>query len=147
MWAIFMYLCYFLIYREIDRYMLCTFLRNLIIYMLGTTQPGFRSCNPPWLTLSEGPWDPKPLRRQSLSPWQGCRLCPLYLPCLAPGLTSYPMTGKIAHGRDDLRQAPSWRGPQGRTWGAMEKEGNGPSPLGFDRAWVLILSARNLLIS
>ena len=37
--------------------------------MLGTTLPGFRSCNLPWLRLSERPWDHKPLRRQSLSSW------------------------------------------------------------------------------
>ena len=46
--------------------------------LLGTSLPGFRDCNPPWLRLSERPWDPKPLRRQSLSPWQGCSLCSLY---------------------------------------------------------------------
>ena len=57
------------------------------------------------------------------------------------------MTGKIPQGTDDLRQAWSWRGPQGRTWGAIEKGDDGPSPLGFDIAWVLILSARSLLIS
>ena len=27
--------------------------------------------------------------------------------------------GKILQGRDDLTQAWSWRGPQGRTWGAL----------------------------
>ena len=37
--------------------------------MLGTTLPGFRNCNPSWLRLSERPWDPKPLGRQSSSPW------------------------------------------------------------------------------
>ena len=31
------------------------------------------------------------------------------------------MTGKIPQGRDDLRQAWLQRGPQGRTWGAIEK--------------------------
>ena len=35
--------------------------------MLGTILPGFKSCKPPWLRLSEGPWDHKPLSRQSLS--------------------------------------------------------------------------------
>ena len=35
--------------------------------MLGATLPGFRSCNPSWLRLSERPWDHKSLRRQSLS--------------------------------------------------------------------------------
>ena len=39
--------------------------------LLGTTLPGFRSCNPPWLRLSQWPWGHKPLRRQSLSPWEG----------------------------------------------------------------------------
>ena len=45
--------------------------------LLGTALPGFRGCNPSWLRLSQS-WDHKPLRRQSLSPWQGCHLCPLY---------------------------------------------------------------------
>ena len=51
---------------------------------LGTTLPGVRSCNPPWLRLSERSWDPKPLRRQSLSPWRGHHLCPLYFTLLGP---------------------------------------------------------------
>ena len=38
----------------------------------------------PWLRLSERPWDHKPLRRQSLSPWQGRHLCPLYFTLLGP---------------------------------------------------------------
>ena len=46
-------------------------------WLLGTALPGFRSCNPPWLRLSQN-WDHKPRRRQSLSPWQGCHLCPLH---------------------------------------------------------------------
>ena len=29
-------------------------------------------------------WDHKPLRRQSLSPWQGRHLCPLYFTLLGP---------------------------------------------------------------
>ena len=57
------------------------------------------------------------------------------------------MTSKISQRRDDLRQAQLRSGPQGRTWEAIEKGGDGPSPLGFDIAWVLILSARSLLIS
>ena len=40
--------------------------------------------NPPWLRLSQRPWDHNPLRRQSLSPWQGCRLCLLYFTLLGP---------------------------------------------------------------
>ena len=52
--------------------------------MLGTTLPGFRSCKTPWPRLSDKPWDHKPLRRQSLSPWQGHRLCPLYSTLLGP---------------------------------------------------------------
>ena len=52
--------------------------------MLGTALPGFRSCNPSWLKLSERPWDPKPLRRQSLSPWQEHHLYPLYFTLLGP---------------------------------------------------------------
>ena len=39
------------------------------------------------------------------------------------------------------------KGPQGRTQGAIEKGGDGPSPLGVDIARVFILSARSLLIS
>ena len=46
---------------------------------LGNALPRFRSCNPPWLRVSKKPWDPKPLRRQSLSPGQGHCLCPLLL--------------------------------------------------------------------
>ena len=45
--------------------------------LLGTALPGFRGYNPPWLRLSQS-WDHKPLRRQSLSPWQKCHLCPLH---------------------------------------------------------------------
>ena len=45
--------------------------------LLGTALPGFRSCHPPWLRLSQS-WDHTPLRRQSLSPWQVCHLCPLH---------------------------------------------------------------------
>ena len=37
--------------------------------LLATTLPGFRDCNPPWLRLSQRPWDPKPPRRQRLSSW------------------------------------------------------------------------------
>ena len=51
--------------------------------LLGTALPGFRDCNPPWLRLSKRPWDHKPLRRQSLSPWQEHHLCPLYF--ILPG--------------------------------------------------------------
>ena len=40
--------------------------------------------NPPWLRLSERPYDHKPLRRQSLSPWQGHHPCPLYFTLLGP---------------------------------------------------------------
>ena len=52
--------------------------------LLGTALPGFRSCKPPRLRLSQRPWDHKPLRRQSLSPWQGCHPCPLYFTLLGP---------------------------------------------------------------
>ena len=118
--------------------------------LLGTTLSGFRSYNHPWLSLSERPWHPKPLRRQSLAPWQEHHLCLLYFTLPSPQyMTGWPMTGKIPQERDDLIQAQSWGGPQGRTWGAMEKGGDGPSPLSFDKAWVLILSflSRSLLIS
>ena len=47
--------------------------------VLGTTLPGFRIFNPPWLRLSKRPWDHMLLRRQNLSPWQGHHLCPLLL--------------------------------------------------------------------
>ena len=50
------------------------------------------------------------------------------------------MMGKIPQGRDDLRQAWSQGVPQGRICRAMEKGGDGPLPLGFDIARVLILS-------
>ena len=39
------------------------------------------------------------------------------------------------------------RGPSGKNLGAIEKGGDGPSPLSFDIAWVLILSVKSLLIS
>ena len=39
---------------------------------------------PPWLRLIKWPWEHKPLRRQSLSPWQGRHLCPLYFTLLDP---------------------------------------------------------------
>ena len=52
--------------------------------LLGTPLPGFRSYKPPWLRLSQRPWDHKPLRRQSLSPWQRRHLCPLYFTLLGP---------------------------------------------------------------
>ena len=45
--------------------------------LLGTALPGFRGCNPPWLRLSQS-WDHKPLRKQSLPPWQKCHFCPLH---------------------------------------------------------------------
>ena len=54
------------------------------IHLLGTALPGFRSCNPPRLRMSQRPWDHKPLRRQSLSPWQGCCPCPLYFTLHGP---------------------------------------------------------------
>ena len=47
--------------------------------LLGTALPGFRSFNPLWPRLSKRSWDPKPLRRYSLSPWQEHHLCPLLL--------------------------------------------------------------------
>ena len=40
------------------------------------------------LRLSQRPWGHKPLRRQSLSPGQGHRLCHFTSPCLALSLTS-----------------------------------------------------------
>ena len=51
---------------------------NLAYTLLGTALLGFRSCNCPWLRLSQRPQDHKPLRRLSLSPWQVCHLCPLH---------------------------------------------------------------------
>ena len=75
--------------------------------MLWTALPGFRSYNPSWLRLSQRLWDNKPLRRQSLSPWQGHRPCPLYFTLLGPesdqlandGLDSsregWPKTGMV----------------------------------------------------
>ena len=49
----------------------CLFFKVRLQCLLGTVLPGFRDCNPPWLRLSDRPWDPKSLRRQSLSPWKG----------------------------------------------------------------------------
>ena len=69
-------------------------------HMLGTALPGFRSCNPSWLRLSQRPWDHKPLRRQSLSPWQGRHLCPLYFTLLGPEPDLLAIMGKIPQGRD-----------------------------------------------
>ena len=74
-----------------------------LAYMLGTALPGFRGCNLPWLRLSQN-WDHKPLRRQSLSPWQVCQTLPTS-PCLALSVTSQPMTSKNPQGRINLRQA------------------------------------------
>ena len=51
---------------------------------VGTALPGFKSCKPPWLRLSERLWDHKPLRRQSLSPRQGHCPSPLYFTLLGP---------------------------------------------------------------
>ena len=116
--------------------------------MLGTTLPGFRHCNPPWLRLSQRPWDHKPLRRQSLSPWLISTL--LYPPC--PG--AWPVSQwRVRFLKEE------WGIPQGEgwpkidmvmkrlTWVAIVKGGDGTLPLGFDIVWVLILSARSLLIS
>ena len=99
--------------------------------------------NPPWLRLR--PWDHKPLRRQSLFPWQGCCPCPLY--------PAWPWAWPVSQWRVRFLkgempwQAWSRRDPHGRTRGAIEKGGEGPLLLSFDIAWVLILSARSLLIS
>ena len=42
-------------------------------HLLGSTLPGFRSGNPPWLRLSQRPWNQKPLRKEtkliSLAGW------------------------------------------------------------------------------
>ena len=52
--------------------------------VLGTALAVFSRCNPPWLRLSDRPWNHKPLRRQSLSPWQGQRPNLLYFTLLSP---------------------------------------------------------------
>ena len=54
------------------------------MHLLGSALPCFRSCKPPWLRLSDRPWDHKPLRRQSLSPWQGHCPCSIYFTLLGP---------------------------------------------------------------
>ena len=59
-------------------------LLHMCIILLGTTLPGFRSCNPPWQRLTETLGDANPLRRQSLSPWQERHLCPLYFTLPGP---------------------------------------------------------------
>ena len=38
----------------------------------------------PMAKVESETWDHKPLRRQSLSPWQGRHLCPLYFTLLGP---------------------------------------------------------------
>ena len=102
--------------------------------MLGTALPGFRSYNLPWLRLSQRPWDHKPLRRQSLSPWQGCHLCPLYFTLLGPELD------QLANDRyDSSREGRPKTGivtkkAHREGLGGYKKGGDGPSPLGFDIA-------------
>ena len=71
-------------YEEEDTEKLSNLPNITQLVVLGTALPGFRSCKPPWLRLCERPWDHKPLRRQSLSPWQGCCPCPLYFTLLGP---------------------------------------------------------------
>ena len=114
--------------------------------LLGTALPGFRGCNPPWLRLTQN-WDHKPLRRQSLSPWQGCHLCPLHpaWPWACPVSQWWERILKGGSTQDRL-----WSpgiSSQERTQGAVAKGCDGPSPLVFKIARVLILSARSLLIS
>ena len=46
--------------------------------------PVSEAVNPPWLRLSERPWNHKPLRRQSLCPWRGHCPCPIYFTLLDP---------------------------------------------------------------
>ena len=92
--------------------------------LLGTVLPGFRSCNPPWLRLSERPWDHKPLKRQSLSPWQGLHLCPL-----SPHL-AWPQADDwlASDGKESSREG--WpktgmvaKGPLGKDLGGYRKRG------------------------
>ena len=53
------------------------FIKNL----LGTTLPGFRSYKPPWLRLSERPWDHKPPKETKLLSMAGAPpLHPLLYP-------------------------------------------------------------------
>ena len=114
--------------------------------LLGTALPGFRGCNPPWLRLRQS-WDHKPRKRQSLSPWQKCHLCPLH-PAWPWAWPVSQWRVRILKGGSTLRQALVTRDKlAGKDSEAIEKGGDGPSPLGFDIAWVLILSARSLLIS
>ena len=109
--------------------------------------PGFRSCNHPWLRLSKETLGPQATKETKLIFLAGAPpLPPFTSPYLALGRWLVSQWQVIPQRRDDLRQAWSCRGPQGRTWEAIEKGGGGPSPLGFDITWVLILSARSLLI-
>ena len=57
------------------------------------------------------------------------------------------MTGKIPQGRDDLRQAWSWGGPQGSTWGAMKKGvmDHHPSALTWPESTFICKKSPNLL--
>ena len=90
---------------------------------MGTTLLGFRSCKPPWLRLSQRPWDHKPLRRQSLSPWQGHHPCPLYFTLLDSELN------QLANDRQDSSRE-GWpktgmvmKGPSGKDLGGYRKRG------------------------
>ena len=56
--------------------------------LLGTALPGFRSCKPPWLRLSQRPWDHKPLGDKAYHPGRGAISAHFISPCLALSLTS-----------------------------------------------------------
>ena len=57
-----------------------------------------KAVNPLRLRLSERPWERKPLRRQSLSPWQGC--------CLRHSLSPHSVCKKSPNLLSDLLPLP-----------------------------------------
>ena len=75
------------IYESVSTLLVCA-VCSIDTTLLGTALPGFRSCNPPWLRLSERPWDHKPLRRKAYLPGRGATSTHFALPCLALSLTS-----------------------------------------------------------
>ena len=142
-----LYRCCFLPYTILLKVFSMTVKIPAKFLLLGTALPGFRGCNPPWLRLSQS-WDHKPLRRQSLSPWQKCHLCPL--------LPAWPWDWPVSQWQVRILKGGStsdrlWSpgiSSQGRTRGAVAKGGDGPFwNKGFEIAGVLFLSARSLLIS
>ena len=91
--------------------------------MLGSVLPGFTSCKPPWLRLSQKPWDGKPLRRQSLSPWQGYRPCPLYFTLLGPQPDQLANDGQDSSREEWPKTGMVMKRPTGKDLGGYRKRG------------------------